>query len=37
MFREDEKKKAMHMRRQSMKEGEIIKKIKAKKEDHGGL
>jgi hypothetical protein len=30
MFREDEKKKAMHMKRQSMNEGEIIRKIKAK-------
>jgi len=30
MFREDEKKKAMHMKRQSMDEGEIIRKIKAK-------
>lgn len=33
MFREDEKKKAMNMKRQSMEEGEKIKKIKAKKED----
>jgi hypothetical protein len=30
MFREDEKKKAMHMRGQSMKEGGIFKKMKAK-------
>jgi len=34
MFREEENNA---YRRQSMKEGEIIKKIKAKKEDHGGL